>query len=57
MKGRVIVIGASHGGVETLSRLIKLLPADFPAPVFVAQQRGGASSRIAPRVVPEQRPF
>ncbi|RDU99382.1 chemotaxis protein CheB [Trinickia dinghuensis] len=43
MKGRVIVIGASHGGVETLSRLIELLPADFPAPVFVTQHLGAGS--------------
>jgi len=37
MKGRVIVVGASHGGIQALSALIEQLPANFPAPVFIAQ--------------------
>jgi two-component system chemotaxis response regulator CheB len=31
----IVVVGASAGGVEALSRLIASLPADFPAAVFV----------------------
>lgn len=31
----IVVIGASAGGVETLSRLVSLLPADLPAAIFV----------------------
>lgn len=31
----IVVIGASAGGVPALQRLVKLLPADFPAAVFV----------------------
>lgn len=31
----IIVIGASTGGVDALSRLVKLLPADLPAAVFI----------------------
>ncbi len=33
----LIVIGASAGGVDAISRVISTLPADFPAPVVVAQ--------------------
>jgi two-component system chemotaxis response regulator CheB len=32
---RIIVIGASAGGVEALCQLVKSLPADLPAPIFV----------------------
>jgi two-component system chemotaxis response regulator CheB len=32
-----VAIGASAGGIETLKRLVALLPADFPAPIFVVQ--------------------
>jgi two-component system, chemotaxis family, protein-glutamate methylesterase/glutaminase len=32
---RIVVIGASAGGVEALTRLVRDLPRDFPAPVFV----------------------
>lgn len=34
---RVVVIGASAGGLDALSRLIAQLPSDFPAPIFVVQ--------------------
>ena len=33
----IIVIGASAGGVEALSKLIESLPADLPAAIFVVQ--------------------
>lgn len=32
---RIVVIGASAGGVEALLTLVGQLPADFPAPIFV----------------------
>lgn len=31
----IIVIGTSAGGVSALKNLISLLPADFPAPIFI----------------------
>ncbi len=34
-KHRIIVIGASAGGMQALKRLLAQLPSDFPAPVFI----------------------
>lgn len=36
-KPRIVVIGASAGGLDALSRLVAQLPKDFPAAVFVVQ--------------------
>jgi two-component system, chemotaxis family, CheB/CheR fusion protein len=33
----LVVVGASAGGIEALSTLVATLPADFPAPIVVAQ--------------------
>jgi two-component system CheB/CheR fusion protein len=33
----LVVIGASAGGIEALVRLVSTLPADFPAPIVIAQ--------------------
>lgn len=35
MTGKAIVIGASAGGVQALSRILPALPADFAVPVLV----------------------
>jgi two-component system CheB/CheR fusion protein len=32
-----VVIGSSAGGIEALSRVVASLPADFPAPIVIAQ--------------------
>jgi len=32
---RIVVIGASAGGIEALLELVEALPPDFPAPIFV----------------------
>ena len=34
---RLLVIGASTGGPQTLEAILPLLPADFPAPILVVQ--------------------
>lgn len=35
MPSKIVVIGASAGGIEAVSKLIAKLPSDFPAPLFV----------------------
>jgi len=44
---RVIVIGASAGGVEAVSRLVSLLPASFTPPVFIVINIGSKRNRLA----------
>ena len=34
---QLVVIGSSAGGIEALSRVVATLPADFPAPIVIAQ--------------------
>jgi two-component system, chemotaxis family, CheB/CheR fusion protein len=34
---QLVVIGSSAGGIEALSRVVASLPADFPAPILIAQ--------------------
>lgn len=33
----IVVVGASAGGIPTLKELVALLPADFPAAIFIVQ--------------------
>src|SRR3984893_6361042 len=35
--GDLVVVGSSAGGIEALSILVSTLPADFPAPIVLAQ--------------------
>jgi two-component system chemotaxis response regulator CheB len=51
MKDRIFVIGASHGGIEALSQLIRQLPADFPAPVFIVQHIDASSPGMLPKIL------
>lgn len=51
MKGRLFVIGASLSGIDTLTRLIAQLPADFPAPIFIAQHVASHSPGMLPEIL------
>src|SRR4051812_13953252 len=50
-KKDIIVIGASAGGVEALSRLVHSLPADLPAAVFVTVHFPRTSQSVLPRIL------
>jgi two-component system chemotaxis response regulator CheB len=54
-KGRlhrdVVVIGTSAGGVTALLALAKMLPADFPAPIFVVLHVSPDSPSIMPELL------
>jgi two-component system chemotaxis response regulator CheB len=47
----IVVIGASAGGVTALMELVRALPADFPAPIFVVQHVAPDSPSILPQLL------
>jgi two-component system chemotaxis response regulator CheB len=47
----IVVIGASSGGIVALLDLVKTLPADFPAPIFVVQHVAADSPSILPQLL------
>jgi two-component system chemotaxis response regulator CheB len=47
----IVVIGASAGGVEALSALLALLPADFGAAIFVVVHVAADSPRMLPSIL------
>ena len=47
----IVVIGASTGGVAALLELVKTLPADFPAPIFVVMHMAPDSPSILPQLL------
>jgi len=47
----IVVIGASAGGISALLALVKTLPADFPAPIFVVQHLAPDSPSILPQLL------
>jgi len=52
MAGRdIIVVGASAGGVEALSRLVTDLPADLPASVFIVLHMSAHTGTALPRIL------
>jgi two-component system chemotaxis response regulator CheB len=46
----IVVMGASAGGVEALSRTIAGLPSDFPAAVFVVLHVSPTGDSVLPRI-------
>jgi two-component system chemotaxis response regulator CheB len=53
----IIVIGASAGGVDALSRLCAALPADLPAAVFVVQHLSPTSRSVLPQLLARAGPL
>jgi len=50
-KHDVIVIGASAGGVEALQQVVRALPADFPAAIFVVMHVAPRSKSLLPEIL------
>jgi len=48
---RIIVVGASAGGVEALSRLVSALPGNFPAALFVVLHISPAGPSLLPEIL------
>ncbi|MBD2484581.1 chemotaxis protein CheB [Planktothrix sp. FACHB-1365] len=48
VKPDIIVIGASAGGVETLTQLVNYLPRDFPAALFITLHFPSNSISVLP---------
>ncbi|MBW4541219.1 MAG: chemotaxis protein CheB [Myxacorys chilensis ATA2-1-KO14] len=51
LERNIIVVGASAGGVETLSQLVKALPADLPAAVFVTLHFPSYATSMLPQIL------
>jgi two-component system chemotaxis response regulator CheB len=47
--GKIVVVGASQGGVVPLVTIVKGMPRDFPAPILIALHIGSAHS-ILPQI-------
>jgi len=48
---KIVVIGASAGGVEALQQLVGMLPAGFPAAVFVVLHSGSDTPNVLPQIL------
>ncbi len=51
MGKRIVVIGASLSGIDTLSRLIAGLPENFPAPILITQHVASHSPGLLPHIL------
>lgn len=47
----IVVVGASAGGVQTLQQLVSLLPADFPATIFIVQHLSPSEKSLLPEIL------
>ncbi len=53
----IIVIGASAGGVEALSQIVRGLPADLPAAIFVVLHVSPHSTSVLPTILNRRGPL
>lgn len=53
----MVGVGASAGGVEALSQLVSLLPADFPAPVLVVLHIAPAGTSVLAGILDRRGPL
>src|SRR4051794_30620531 len=53
----IIVIGASAGGVEALTQLVRTLPADLPASVFIVLHISPHSRSVLPSILQRNSPL
>jgi two-component system, chemotaxis family, protein-glutamate methylesterase/glutaminase len=53
----IVLVGASAGGVEALSRLVELLPEDIPASIFVVLHMGTESTSVLPAILDRAGPL
>lgn len=53
----IVVVGASAGGTETLSELVRGLPKDFPAAIFVVVHFPSSASSVLPRILSRSGPL
>ena len=57
MSSRVFVIGTSMNGVQALCDLVKGLPADFPAPIFIVQHTSPEGPSRLPGILSRSGPL
>jgi two-component system chemotaxis response regulator CheB len=57
MQGRVIAIGASADGIAAIATVLRSLPGDLAAPVFVVQHLGRTSLGFLPEILARASPL
>jgi two-component system chemotaxis response regulator CheB len=56
-KRDIVVIGASSGGITALLDLVRTLPRDFPAPIFVVQHMAPYAHSLLPELLSQVSPL